>query len=216
VLGQLWPETTAIDFSSEIAQIRSLSPEAVYLFLPGRTGTAFLKQFIQAGLDKKVRVFGGSFHADELNFQALGEFATRAKLELGAFGWHNMYGDAPNQYPFDNAQNRRMVDDYVKKYNRRPTFFIAHQYDAVMLIDSAVRAVNGKVEDKDAFRAALRKADFKSVKGKFRFNNNHYPIQDHYVVTPVKDEKGVPVHKIIDKATTDHGDSYAKDCPMRW
>jgi branched-chain amino acid transport system substrate-binding protein len=216
VLAQLWPDVQAMDFASEIAQIRSLAPEAVYLFLPGRPGIAFQRQLIQAGLDKRVRIYGGAFHSDELVYDALGEFATRAQLELGTFGWHHGWGVKDGEYPFMNPQSKRMVDDYVKKYNRRPTFFVAHNYDAVMLIDSAVRAVNGKVEDKDAVRAALRKADFKSVKGKFKFNNNQYPIQDHYIVTTVKDEKGVPVQKILGYATKDHGDSHAKDCPMRW
>jgi branched-chain amino acid transport system substrate-binding protein len=216
VLAQLWPDLQAMDFASEIAQIRSLSPEAVYLFLPGRPGIAFQKQFIQAGLDRRIRIFGGAFHSDELVYDALGEFATRAKLELGTFGWHHGWGVKDGEYPFMNPQNKRLVDGYVKKFNRRPTFFVSHNYDAVMLIDSAVRAVKGNVEDKDAVRAALRKADFKSTKGKFKFNTNHYPIQDHYIVTTVKDEKGVPVQKILGYATKDHADSYAKDCPMRW
>jgi branched-chain amino acid transport system substrate-binding protein len=206
-LAELYPAIDTIDFSSEIAQLRSLNPEAVYIFLPGRPGTAFLRQFVQAGLDKKMRVTGGSFHADELNFAAVGDFAVRANLELATFGWH---------HSLDNPQSQKFVADYVKKHDRRPTFFAAHQYDAVMLIDSAVRAVNGRIEDKDAVRAALRKADFKSLKGKFKFGNNQYIIQDHYMVTVVRDEKGVPVHKVLGVATVDHQDSHHGECPMKW
>jgi branched-chain amino acid transport system substrate-binding protein len=216
VLAQLWPAIDVIDFSSEIAQIRSLNPESVYLFLPGRPGTTFLRQFVQAGLAKKVRVFGGAFHADELSFPAIGDFAVNANLELTTFGWAPVFDEPDKKYPFDNAQSRRMAEAYEKKYNRRATFWIAHQVDALFLIDSAVRAVKGNVENKDAVRAALRKADFPSVKGKFKFNNNHFPIQDHYTVTVVRDAKGVPVHKILGLASKDHGDSYAKDCPMKW
>jgi len=216
VVAQLWPALDAIDFSSEIAQIRSFNPESVYLFLPGRSGTTFLRQFVQAGLAKKIRVFGGDFHADELNFAAIGDFAVNANLELGSFGWGYDFDHPEKRYPFDNAQNKRMVEAFVKKYNRRPTFWIAHQVDALMLIDSAVRAVKGKIEDKDAVRAALRKADFPSVKGKFKFNNNHFPIQDHYITTVVKDDKGALMHKIVDIASTDQGDVYAKDCAMKW
>lgn len=205
-LAELYPAIDTIDFSSEIAQLRSLNPDAVYIFLPGRPGPAFLRQFVQAGLDKKIRVTGGSFHADELNFEAVGDFAVRANLELATFGWH---------YALDNAQSRNFVDAYVKKHGRRPTFFAAHQYDAMMLIDSAVRAVNGKVEDSAAFRAALAKADFKSLKGKFKFNNNHYIIQDHYMVTVVRDDKGVPMHKVMGIATVDHKDSHSPECPMK-
>jgi branched-chain amino acid transport system substrate-binding protein len=207
LLAELYPDITSIDFSSEIAQIRSAAPDAVYIFMPGRPGPAFLRQFVQAGIDKKVRVFGGSFQADEINFDAVGDFAVRANLELVTFGWNSFV---------DNPQNNRFVADYVKKHNRRPTFFAANQYDAVMLIDSALRATGGKVEDRDAFRAALRKADFKSLRGKFRFNTNHYPIQDHFIVTVVKDDKGVPVHKLVGPASVDHKDSHYTECPMKW
>jgi branched-chain amino acid transport system substrate-binding protein len=207
LLAELYPDINSIDFSAEIAQIRSLAPEAVYIFLPGRPGTAFLRQFVQAGLDRKLRVFGGSFQADELNFEAIGDFAARANLELATFGWHA---------GIDNPENRKFIDAYTKKHNRRPTFFAAHQYDAVMLIDRAVRAVNGRVEDKDAFRAAIRKADFKSLRGKFKFNTNHYPIIDHYIVTVVRDDKGVPVHKLLGTASVDHKDPYHAECPMKW
>jgi branched-chain amino acid transport system substrate-binding protein len=95
-------------------------------------------------------------------------------------------------------------------------FMAALQYDAVMLIDSAVRAVKGKVEDKDAFRAALRKADFPSVRGEFKFNVNHYPIQDHYIVRIAKDDEGVLMHQLVAKATEDHKDHYFAKCPMKW
>jgi branched-chain amino acid transport system substrate-binding protein len=207
LVSELYPDMNSIDFSSEIAQIRSAAPDAIYIFMPGRAGTTFLRQFVQAGVDKKVRVFGGSFQADEINFEAVGDFAVRANLELVATGWYS---------GLDNPQSRKFVADYVKKHGRRPTFFAANQYDAVMLIDSAFRATNGKVEDADAFRAALRKADFKSVKGKFRFNNNQYPIQDHYIVTVAKDDKGVPMHKLLGAATVDHQDSHHGECPMKW
>jgi branched-chain amino acid transport system substrate-binding protein len=208
MVSELYPDINSIDFSSEIAQIRSLNPQAIYIFLPGRPGIAFLRQFVQAGLDKKVRVFAGSFQADELGFPAgVGDFAMRANLELATFGWH---------YGLDNAQNKKFVDEFVQKHNRRPTLFAAHQYDTVMLIDSAVRATKGKIEDQDAFRTALRKADFRSVRGKFKFNNNQYPIQDHFIVNVVKDDKGGLMHKVVGTATVDHQDSHHAQCPMKW
>jgi branched-chain amino acid transport system substrate-binding protein len=201
---ELYPEINTIDFSSEIAQIRAANPEAVYIFLPGRPGVTFVKQFAQAGLNKKMRLFGVGVQADELSFAALGDVALG--MELGTM-W---------TWALDNPQNRRFVDDFKKKHGRLPTFFASNQYDAVMLIDSAVRAVNGRVEDKDAFRAALRKADFKPVKGKFRFNNNHYPIQDHYIVGVEKDGQGGYRHKLLAKATEDHEDMFHAQCEMKW
>lgn len=203
-ISELYSDLDAVDFSSEIAQIRSANPEGLYIFLPARPGTAFLKQFAQAGLARKIRVFGVAVQADELNFSALGDVAVG--LELGTY----------YTWSLDNPQNKKFVDSFSAKHGRLPTMFAAHQYDATMLIDSAVRAVGGKVEDQDAFRAALRKADFKSVKGRFSFNVNHYPIQNHYMVRVVKDEKGVLKHQMIATATVDQKDTHYTECDMKW
>jgi branched-chain amino acid transport system substrate-binding protein len=203
-LVELYPDIDVVDFSSAIAQIRSANPEAVYIFLPGRPGIAFLKQFVQAGLDKKMRVFGASVHADELNFSAIGDVATM--LEMGAY-W---------VWSIDTPENKKFVDAFKKKHGRLPNFFAAHQYDAIMLIDGAVRAVNGKIEDTDAFRAALRNAEFKSIKGKYKFNVNHYPIQDLYIVGVDKGPEGVLRHKLLATAAVDQKDPYYKDCDMKW
>jgi branched-chain amino acid transport system substrate-binding protein len=94
--------------------------------------------------------------------------------------------------------------------------YAQQQYDTMMLIDSAVRAVKGNIEDKPAFRAALRKADFQSTRGKFRFNNNHYPIQDFYVVKVVKNAKGDLEHELLGKVLEDVKDPYAEKCAMKW
>ena len=59
-----------------------------------------------------------------------------------------------------------------------------------MLIDSALKATGGKTDNKDALRAALMKADFKSLRGDFKFNTNHYPIQDFYLVKVAKRADG--------------------------
>ena len=69
-------------------------------------------------------------------------------------------------------------------------------------------------KDDDAFRAALKAADFQSVRGKFKFNTNQHPIQDIYVREVVK-EGDVLTNKIIGTAFTDHADAYAKDCPLK-
>jgi branched-chain amino acid transport system substrate-binding protein len=87
-------------------------------------------------------------------------------------------------------------------------------YDAIMLIDSAIRAVGGKFKDRDAMRAALMKADFTSLRGKFSFNVNHFPIQDFYVSTVTKGPAGEPEFKLDGLGVRDGKDSYYQDCKM--
>ena len=88
-------------------------------------------------------------------------------------------------------------------------------YDAIKLIDSALKQTNGDTSNKGALRAALMKADFKSVRGNFKFNTNHYPIQDFYVVKAAKRTDGKYQTEIVEKVFSNYGDPYAADCPMK-
>src|SRR5215472_12202068 len=86
---------------------------------------------------------------------------------------------------------------------------------AALLIDSAVRQVKGDLADKAALRAALKNADFRSLRGAFKFNNNHYPIQDFYLVKVAKRADGKFQTEIVKKILEQDADAYAKDCPLK-
>jgi len=116
----------------------------------------------------------------------------------------------------DNAANKKFVASFTAKYNRLPATFAALGYDAIKLIDSAVTEVGGKIENKDAVRAALRKANFQSVRGSFKFNNNHFPIQNLYIMEVKKDENGNLKAALKDTAIKDWQDPYHQECPMKW
>ena len=197
------PWQTQVDLAAELSQVRAADPEAVFLFYPGGAGIAFLKQFAQAGLHDKIRIYSEDTMATELSFAAEGDAALGV---IQSSSW---------SYELDNPANKKFVADFMAKYGRRPTIFAALQYDAVNLIDSAVAAVHGKIEDKDAFRAALRKADFQSVRGPFKFDNNHYPIQNIYITEVVKDPDGKMRLALKGDAAEDWHDAYHDQCPMK-
>ena len=161
-LGQL-------DYSAELTKIAAASPDAIFVFLPGGMGVNFVKQFRQAGLADKIK-FLSAFTVDELTLPAQKEAA------VGFFGGANW---APN---LDNPQNKKFVADYEKEYNAVPATYAFQAYDAALLIDGALKLTKGNTSDKEALRAALMKANFTSLRGPFKFNTNHYPIQDFYQV----------------------------------
>jgi branched-chain amino acid transport system substrate-binding protein len=146
-----------LDFQAELSKIGSLKPDAMFTFMPGGLGISLIKQFNQAGLKGKVPILS-AFTADEATLPALGDAADGV---LGALTW------APNM---DNPQNKKFVAAYEAAYNAVPASYAMQAYDAAMLIDSAVRAVKGNVSDTKAVSAALKKADFKSLRGPFKFN----------------------------------------------
>jgi branched-chain amino acid transport system substrate-binding protein len=202
ILDEMYVPLGQLDYSAELSRIASASPDAIFAFLPGGMGVNFVKQYRQAGLADKIP-FLSAFTVDESTLPAQQDAA------LGMYGGSNW---APN---LDNPQNKAFVDAYLKAYNAVPASYAFQAYDAALLIDSAVRAVKGNLTDKDALRAALKKADFKSLRGAFKFNNNNYPVQDFYLVKVAKRPDGKFETEIVKKVLSNYGDSYAKDCAMK-
>ena len=200
--GEVYTKLGQLDYAAELAQLRASKPDAVFIFLPGGMGINFIKQYDQAGLSGTVPLFGPGFSADEDVIRAVGD------------GMQGMFNSSHWGRDIDNAQNKRFVADFEKDFGRAPTLYASQGYDAALLIDGAVRAVKGKVEDKNAFRAALRKADFKSVRGAFKFNTNHYPVQDYYLRLISKDDKGRLTNRIVGTIFKNHSDAYAANCKM--
>jgi branched-chain amino acid transport system substrate-binding protein len=202
IADEVYVPLNQLDFSAELSKIAAAKPEAIYVFLPGGMGVNFVKQFRQAGLADGV-TFLSAFTVDESTLPAQQDAA------LGFFGGSNWAPD------LDTPQNKEFVAAYEKEFNAVPATYAFQAYDAALLIDSAVRAVGGNVGNKDALRAAMMKADFKSLRGGFKFNTNHYPIQDFYLVKVAKRADGKFETQIVKKVFANYADTHAKDCPMK-
>jgi branched-chain amino acid transport system substrate-binding protein len=201
VVNEIFVPLGQVDFSGELAQIAAAQPDAVFAFIPGGMGVNLVKQYRQAGLASIP--FLSAFTVDETTLPAQQDAA------LGFFGGANW---APN---FDNPQSKEFVAAYEKKYGSVPGTYAMQAYDAAMLIDSSLKAVNGKVSNPDALRAAMAKADFKSLRGDFKLGNNHFPIQDFYLVKVAKRGDGKYQTEIEQKIFDDYQDVYAKECEMK-
>jgi branched-chain amino acid transport system substrate-binding protein len=202
IADEVYVPLNQLDFSAELSKIAAAKPEAIYVFLPGGMGVNFVKQFRQAGLADGV-TFLSAFTVDESTLPAQQDAA------LGFFGGSNWAPD------LDNPQNKAFVAAYEKEFNAVPATYAFQAYDAALLIDSAVRAAGGNVGNKDALRAAMMKADFKSLRGGFRFNSNHYPIQDFYLVKVAKRADGKYETQIVKRVFEGYADTHAKDCSMK-
>ncbi len=207
VLGQdltKWPDQ--LDFSAELSKARAANPDAVFVFYPGASGVQFLTQYAQAGLKDKIPLYT-AFTVDELSLPL------QKELALGVPGAQQWVHDLPNE------ANKKFVADYRKKYpGLRPTYYGAQAYDAAQLINSAVVAVKGDMSKKDEMRAEMRKANFPSVRGKYRYGNNHIPIQNFYLQDVVKGEdKDFALSlKTVATIVKDSQDRFHDKCPMKW
>jgi branched-chain amino acid transport system substrate-binding protein len=202
LLNEAYTPLNQLDFQAELTQIAAARPDAVFAFYPGGLGVQFIRQWRQAGLAGTIPLITGST-VDGLTLPA---------LRADAVGVAHF---APWGPDFDNPQSKKFVADFDAKHKRLPSEYGASAFDSAVLLDSAIAKVKGNLVDKLAFSAALKAADFQSVKGKFRFNHNHMPIQDFFAVEIVKDgDKDRYTHKTIGVAMTDAQDAYHAECPM--
>jgi len=203
ILAEIYTKLDQSDFSVELARIRSLQPDAVFEFLPGGAGINFAKQFANSGLNQTVRMVTPLYSMDDRMLAASGDAGEGFYLSTQ---W--MAG-------LDNAASRAFVAAFEKEYGRRPTVYAATSYDTARLMATALKAVNGDlVKRADEFRAALRAAQFDSVRGTFRFNTNHYPVQDWFMVKVVRGADGKLDYAPTDIRVENHGDVYAAECSM--
>ena len=204
VIGQeltTWP--AQLDFSAELAKAKASGAEAVFVFYPGAAGVQFLNQYAAAGLKGTIPLYT-AFTIDELSLPLQKEAA------IGVPGAQEWVNDLPNE------QNKKFVADYIKKHpTARPSFYGAQSYDAANLINAAVTATGGKLDDKEALRKAMEKADFKSVRGNFKFGHNHVPVQNFYLQEAVKDAEGKIVLKTVETIIENDQDRFHDKCPMK-
>jgi branched-chain amino acid transport system substrate-binding protein len=203
ISDEIYTKLGQLDYSAELAQIRAAKPQAIYVFLPGGMGINFIKQYNAAGLNRQMVLVGPGFIADEDIIKAVGEPMV------------GMFNTSQWAHDLDNPQNKRFVADFQKQYGRLPTVYASQGYDAAQLIDSAVREVKGKIEDKDAVHKALRAANFRSVRGDFKFNVNQVPIQNYYLREVVKEPGGRITNKTVGTVLKMHQDVYAAQCKMK-
>ena len=195
-----WPGQ--LDFSAELTKARAAKPDAIFAFYPGAAGAQFLTQYAQSGLKGQIPLYT-AFMIDALSLPKIGELA------LGIATAGHWAIDLPN------AANEKFVSGFRAAHKRDPSFYAAQAYDAANFINSAVVGVKGDLADKEGLRAAMQKADYASVRGPYRYGNNHFPIQNFYLQETVKKPDGSYEIKTVATILKDHQDRYHDKCPMK-
>jgi branched-chain amino acid transport system substrate-binding protein len=204
IVDEIYTQLGQTDYAAEIAKIRAANPEMVFYFLPGGMGINFMKQYDQSGLKADIPLVVSAPSLEQRVMEAVGD----ASLGVATSSHWNI--------DLDNAANKKFVAGFREKYNREPTPYASQGYDTAKLIASALKATGGKVSsDQDAFRTALKAADFDSVRGKFKFANNNHPIHDWYAIKAEKGDDG-KLHLVTTGVIAeDHVDAYHDKCPMK-
>lgn len=200
LLSETYTQFLQMDYASELTKIRAMKPDSLFFFLTAGPAINFINQYAQSGLTKDVPAYATLL--DQTIFAAVGR---------SVHGTHT----ATNWLPgLKNAANEKFVEAFKKAYNREPSPYAANAYDTARLLDSAIAKIGGKIEDKAAFRKVLEEAPFESVRGSFKFNKNHFPIQNFYVGEAVDDGRGGTTIVERKRALTDWHDAYVNQCTM--
>lgn len=202
IIGEIYTRLDQTDYAAEMAQIRAAKPDVVFQFHPGGLGITFLRQYQQAGLLGAIPMVLAEPSMDHAIMKAVGESA----IGLNVSGHWNA--------DFDNPTNKEFVAAFTKAYNRAPTMYAAQGYDTALAIDAALKKTGGKVDDSDAFRTAMLKADFRATRGNFKFGTNQHPVQDWYAMKVEKDAAGNATLTTTGKILSDYVDPFAAQCKL--
>jgi branched-chain amino acid transport system substrate-binding protein len=212
VVQKLWSPLNAADYGNYIGQIRT-DVDAVYAVFAGGNGIKFLKQYNEYGLKGKIPLIGAMTTVDEGVLKSMGDEA----LGVVSSGW---YAAA-----IDNASNKRFVQSMVQDYKYEPGYYTIGAYGAALMMEQALKAVAGKVEDKPAFMAALRKVQVADdPRGLVKLDELGNPLMNVYirkverkngklVNTVVKTYPSVSQFWTYDKASFLASPVYSRDYP---
>ena len=183
VAGEVYFKMQTLDFSAELAQIRAGNPDAVYVFAFGPLSVNFMKQYQQAGLGS-IPLYGPSPLADEDTIPAAGQAAVGV---ITSGHWN---------FDLTHEANKKFVSAYQAEYKRLPSLYSEQGYTTAMVLDAAVKAAGGKVEDRAALRKALEAVSLETPRGPFKFNVDHSPVQNVYLRKVGQSDKGEPINHL--------------------
>lgn len=201
IVDEVYTALNQADYQVEITQLRAANPSAVFAFFPGSMGIQFIRQYAESGVKDKIPLYTTNT-VDSNNLRSLQDAAVGI---YDASYWGNNV---------DIPRSREFVAAFQKKYDYTPAFYAAGTFDAIFLIDSAVKAVGGNLADKKGLIRAMEKADFPSVRGAFKFNSNHFPIEDMYVFHVIKENNNYDL-KLDERVVKQQKDLYYTECHMK-
>jgi len=187
VVNQFWHPINTADLSPYMAQIQSLAPDAVYAAETGADASRFITQWSNFGLKGKIPVLGAMNLTDQSVIRTLG-----AECEGIISSAHFAEGS-------ETPATRQFVADYEKAFGKIPSIYGFSHYSCAMWMALAINEIGGKVEDRPAFLAALRKV----------------VLKDSPLGRPVRlDDYGNPVYDVFIRETRRRADGRFWNVPI--
>ena len=192
-----------MDFSPDLQKLSKLKVDGAYLTQTGGMAVEFLLQYAAGGFKDNLPLFAPAGTFDQTTLAA----SAPAALDL--------FSVAPWSDDLDSPANHRLLADFENDYGRPVSMRSAAGYDAAMLLDAAIRATGvGKINDTDAFRLSMKRVEFPSTRGSFRFDNDQFPLLTYWVRQVAMDQRGRLINEQRGQLQKDVRDVLAGECPM--
>jgi branched-chain amino acid transport system substrate-binding protein len=188
VVKEIYAPLNTPDFAPYMAQVASLSADAVYAWFAGADSIRFVKAYRDYGLAGKVPLLAYNTLVDDVLLPTLGDTA----LGIISVGHYSATLDTP--------ESRAFVSEYEAKHNAWPTRYVELGYVSAQLVGAAIEARRGEVGDRAAFRDAIRGAATKihPPRGPIAFDRYQQVITDVYVMKVERQGRRL-VNAIIDR-----------------
>lgn len=184
IVQKLWTPLNVADYGTYISQIDP-SVDAVFAGFAGGNGIKFLKQYAAYGMKGKVPVLGGMTTVDEGILKNMGNEA----LGVVSTGWYSA--------TIDNPANKRFVAAMNRDYKEDPGYYSIGAYTAGLMLETALKAVHGNIENKTAFMDALRHVTLTDdPRGELRLDSYGNPVMNVYI-RKVERKNGKLVNTVI-------------------
>jgi len=171
IVQKTWVPLNAMDFAPYLTQIPKDVDAVVQVFVAGQA-VRFAKQYAESGLKDKHPLLGIGVFTDESALRSMGDEAIGV---VGSLIW------APTLTTPANQAFMKLAEARLK---RTPAYFHAVMYSTGRWITEAARAVDGKVEDRARFLAAIRKASetTEDPRGPIKLDEYNNPTQNVYIL----------------------------------
>jgi len=169
IVQKIWTPLNTNDFAPFLSQIKRDADAVLALFV-GRLALQFVKQYQEAGLQGKLPLLGGGTTTDESVLPQMGDEALGTVTALH-------YSQA-----LDTPQNQKFARAFEAKAGKISSYYSEATYTNMRWIGEAIKAVGGKVEDRSALLAALRRVDIKdTARGPLSVDAYGNPVQNIYI-----------------------------------
>src|SRR2546422_1160148 len=198
IVQKTFPPLTVPDYGTYLAQLKT-NIDGIFLGFAGSNGFRYLRQFNEYGLRGKLTPVGGMTALDEAVLRNIGDEA----LGIVTSCWYSA--------ELDNPINRKFAAEFRSEFKYDPGFYAAATYVEAAVLEATLDAIQGRVEDKEAFMKTVRGLKVNTARGPVSFDEYGNVVGNVYI-RKVQRKDGRLVNTVIRSEERRVG----KECRSRW